>query len=558
MDISSPHARSMAFKSVAQKFGASAVPTLSRNRSLCPRSTPRKFNLGEGTTLGFPPVKATVRGRRLCVTAAKGGGKQDDNKICPQSEDFGRWYLDIIREAKLADYGPVRGTMVIRPYGYALWENIQSWLDTRFKETGHENAYFPMFIPYSFIAKEADHVEGFAPELALVTQGGGKELEEPLVVRPTSETVVNHMFSQWIQSYRDLPLLINQWANVTRWEMRTRPFVRTSEFLWQEGHTAHATAEEAEEETVKMIKVYAEFAEDVAAMPVVVGRKSAVESFAGAVCTYTIEAMMGDKRALQAGTSHNLGQNFAKAFNTQFANEDQELQYVHQTSWGVSTRMVGGIIMTHGDDAGLRLPPRLAPIQVVVCPVGIKKEVPEEVADAIDAISATCKKAGIRVKVDDNAKTSPGFKFNFWEMKGVPIRIEVGPRDVKNNACVTARRDVPGKEGKVFGVSLEEDALVQHLTELLDEIQGKYLAEAKAFRDENIVDVSNYDELKAAIAEGKWARGGWSASDEEEKRVKEETQATIRCFPFDQPPGPHTCLMTGEPADEVCIFAKSY
>lgn len=324
-------------------------------------------------------------------------------------------------------------------------------------------------IPYSFIAKEAEHVEGFAPELALVTKGGGKDLEEPLVIRPTSETIVNHMFSQWVQSYRDLPLLINQWANVVRWEMKTKPFVRTLEFLWQEGHTAHATAEEAQEETLRMIDVYREFAEDVACMPVVVGRKSRNETFAGAVATYTIEAMMKDRKALQAGTSHNLGQNFAKAFGTQFSDESQDLQYVYQTSWGVSTRMVGGIIMTHGDDTGLRLPPTLAPYQVVIVPVGLKKEVPVEVKEGIDSIVAACKAAGIRYKVDDSLNRTPGFKFNYWEMKGVPTRIEIGPRDIAKGCCVVGRRDVPGKEGKIFDVAL--DTIADTLQGILAEIQ---------------------------------------------------------------------------------------
>lgn len=481
-----------------------------------------------------------------------------DVGVTPKSEDFNRWYLDVIRECELADYGPARGTMVIRPYGYAIWEAIQRWLDVRFKETGHENAYFPQLIPYSFITKEASHVEGFAPELALVTMGGGKVLEEPLVVRPTSETIVNHMFSQWIQSYRDLPLLMNQWANVHRWEMRTRPFIRTLEFLWQEGHTAHATAAEAEAEAVQMINVYREFAEDMAAMPVVVGRKSRVESFAGANCTYTIEAMMGDKKALQAGTSHNLGQNFAKAFETTFLDETGVKQFVHQSSWGVSTRLIGGIIMTHGDDTGLRLPPALAPVQVIVVPISQKNKDKGSVAAAAADIVRVLKAAGVRVKLDDDTRNSPGWKFNHWEMKGVPVRIEVGPKDVAAGACVLARRDRPGKEGKEFGVSVEAASLVAKVTGALDDVQATLFQQAKAFRDENIVDVSSYDELKAAVEAGKWARGGWEASDDEEKRVKEETGATIRCFPFDQPPGPHTCLMTGQPAKEVCIFAKSY
>lgn len=481
-----------------------------------------------------------------------------EEAVTPKSEDFSRWYLDVVAKAELADYGPVRGTMVIRPYGYAIWESIQAWLDGRFKETGHQNAYFPQLIPYSFIAKEAEHVEGFAPELALVTQGGGKTLEEPLVVRPTSETMINHMFAQWVQSYRDLPLLLNQWCNVHRWEMRTRPFVRTLEFLWQEGHTAHATPEEAEAEAMKMIRVYEEFAVTQAAMPVIAGRKSKLESFAGANITYTIEAMMSDKKALQSGTSHNLGDNFARAFNTQFVDEQQQMRYVHQTSWGASTRLIGGIIMTHGDDKGLRLPPNIAPIQVVIVPIVKKDTDRASVSEAVDKLCGALKAAGVRVKVDGNDLKTPGWRYNYWELKGVPVRVEVGPRDVQAGTCVLARRDVPGKEGKLMGVSMDPPAFVSSVQGLLCEVQSALLSAATAFREENIVDVSSYEELKAAVAEGKWARGGWAGSDEQELLIKEETQATIRCFPFDQPPGPHTCLMTGKPAAEVALFAKSY
>ncbi|XP_008775943.2 proline--tRNA ligase, chloroplastic/mitochondrial [Phoenix dactylifera] len=376
-----------------------------------------------------------------------------EGSVTPRSVDFNAWYLDVIASAELADYGPVRGTMVIRPYGYAIWESIQEYLNAKFKETGHSNMYFPQFIPYSFIEKEASHVEGFSPELALVTIGGGKELEEKLVVRPTSETIVNHMFTQWIQSYRDLPLMINQWANVTRWEMRTKPFVRTLEFLWQEGHTAHATLEEAEKEALQMIDVYKKFAYEQAAIPVIAGRKSRAETFAGATQTYTIEAMMGDRKALQAGTSHNLGQNFSRAFATRFTDENGQRQHVWQTSWAVSTRFIGGIIMTHGDDAGLMLPPRIAPIQ------------------------------------------------------GVPLRIEVGPRDVANRSVVVSRRDIPGKPGKDFGVSMEPSKLESHVKSRLEDIQASLLQRAISFRDSNIVDVHSYEELKAVIAQGKWARG---------------------------------------------------
>lgn len=481
----------------------------------------------------------------------------DEEAITPKSVDFSRWYLDLMDKAELADYGPVRGTMVIRPYGFALWEGLQSHLDARFKETGVENAYFPQLIPYSFIAKEADHVEGFSPELAMVTKGGGKDLEEPLVVRPTSETIVNHMFAQWIQSYRDLPLLLNQWANVHRWEMRTRPFIRTLEFLWQEGHTAHATAEEAKEEALKMIGIYKDTAMNLAAMPVIAGRKSRLESFAGANVTYTIEGMMGDRRALQAGTSHDLGTNFAQAFDIQYLDESQERQYVHQTSWGMSTRMVGGVIMTHGDDQGLRLPPHLAPIQVVVIPIVKKGADMDALSEAVDNIQKTLMESGIRAEVDAR-DSRPGWKYNFWEMKGVPLRIEIGPRDLENNSCVVARRDVPGKEGKTFGVSVNPPDLVEYIQKALEDVQASLLAQATAFRDENIVDVSTYDELKAAIGEGKWARGPWCGSDADELKVKDDCQATLRCFPFDQPKEVGACLMTGNPASEVAIFAKAY
>ncbi|OAY30345.1 proline--tRNA ligase, chloroplastic/mitochondrial [Manihot esculenta] len=481
-----------------------------------------------------------------------------DRVITPRSQDFNAWYLDVIANAELADYGPVRGTMVIRPYGYAIWEAIQDYLNVKFKETGHSNMYFPQFIPYSFIEKEASHVEGFSPELALVTIGGGKELEEKLVVRPTSETIVNHMFTQWIHSYRDLPLMVNQWANVTRWEMRTKPFVRTLEFLWQEGHTAHATLEEAEKEALLMIDVYTKFAYAQAAIPVIAGRKSKVETFAGAVRTYTIEAMMGDRKALQAGTSHNLGQNFSLAFGTQFTDENGQRQHVWQTSWAISTRFVGGIIMTHGDDAGLMLPPNVAPIQVVIVPIWKKDNEKAGVLNAASSVKEVLQSAGIKVKLDDSDQRTPGWKFNFWEMKGVPLRIEIGPRDVSSGSVVISRRDIPGKEGKVFGISMEPSILEAYVKDKLDEIQTSLLSRATSFRDSNIVDVSSYDELKAAISLGKWARGPWSASDADELKVKEETGATIRCFPFEQPQGTKMCLMTGKPAEEVAIFAKSY
>jgi prolyl-tRNA synthetase len=486
------------------------------------------------------------------------GGKEAEAQVTPRSEDFSKWYLDVIRECELADYGPARGTMVIRPYGFAMWETTQTILNEQFGMRGVENCYFPQLIPYSFITKEASHVEGFAPELAVVTQGGGKTLEEPLVVRPTSETIVNHMLSQWIQSYRDLPIKLNQWCNVHRWEMRTRPFIRTLEFLWQEGHTAHATAEEANAMAMEMIKVYSEFAEKTLAMPVIVGKKSSIESFAGAKATFTMEAMMGDKKALQAGTSHDLGDNFAKAFETTFLDTDGKAKNVYQSSWGVSTRMMGGVIMTHGDDKGLTLPPKLAPVQVIVTPIWQKNKDKESVMASCDAITKILKEAGIRVKIDADDTKSPGWKFNFWEMKGVPIRIEIGPRDVEKNACVVARRDVPGKEGKEFGVSAEKASLVEKINVILDEIQDAMLEKARNFRDENIVDCATMADLEKTIEDGKWARCAWEGSDEEEKEIKEKTGATIRCFPFEQPSSVGNCIQTGKPAKEVCIFAKSY
>ena len=385
-------------------------------------------------------------------------------KITPMSEDFNEWYTDIIQQAQLADYSPVKGTMVIRPYGYSLWEGVQAYLDKKFKETGHENAYFPLFIPNSFIKKEAEHVEGFSPELATVTHAGGKELEEPLVVRPTSETIINHMFARWIKSHRDLPMLINQWANVVRWEMRTRLFLRTSEFLWQEGHTAHKTQEEATSEALQMLDIYAEFAENAAAVSVVKGIKSANERFAGATTTYSIEAMMKDMKALQAGTSHELGQNFSKAFEIQYSDENNELQHPFQTSWGVSTRLIGMIIMAHGDDKGLQLPPNLAPIQSVIIPIIPNEDSKSIVLETVNNLHEELRK-DYRIKIDDRDNISPGFKFNEWELKGVPLRIEIGPKDIENNSVVFSRRD--GVNGKS---SISIDDVSQKLKENLDDI----------------------------------------------------------------------------------------
>jgi len=478
-------------------------------------------------------------------------------KITPRSEDFSRWYLDVIREAELAENSPVRGCMVIRPYGYELWEGVKAGLDRRFKETGHKNAYFPLFIPMSFIQKESEHVEGFSPELAIVTIGGGKELEEPLVVRPTSETIIGHMYSRWIQSYRDLPVLINQWANVVRWELRTRPFLRTMEFLWQEGHTAHATAEEAMEETLRMLDVYADFAINDAAIPVIKGRKSEREKFAGAVASYTIEAMMGNGWALQAGTSHYLGTNFARAFEITYLDRNNELQYCHTTSWGVSTRMVGAIVMVHGDDQGLRLPPVLAPIQVVIVPIWRKEAERSQALEVAQQVKTALADAGIRVHLDDREEQTPGFKFNDWEMRGVPLRVEIGPRDVKQQSVVLARRDKPGKEGKEFGVPLTGAAT--RVKELLREVQKSLLEQATAFRDAHTHYVRSYEEFKEVLnEEGGFLRVHWAGTSEDEARIQEETKATLRCLLLEPPEGEGECFLTGKKTDQVAIFARAY
>ena len=476
------------------------------------------------------------------------------DKITPRSEDYSKWYTQVIRQAEMADYAPVRGCMVVRPYGYALWENVKEQLDTRFKATGHQNAAFPLFIPMSFIEKEAEHVEGFKPELAVVTHGGGSELEEPLVVRPTSETIIGYMYSQWIQSYRDLPVLINQWANVVRWELRTRLFLRTMEFFWQEGHTAHATHEEAIEETLRILDIYTDFAVNEAAIPVIPGRKSDSEKFPGALTSYTIEAMMGDKRALQSGTSHDLGQNFAKAFDIQFLDANQKQQHCWTTSWGVSTRMIGAIIMTHGDDQGLVLPPRLAPTQLVIVPIVPKnnEDAKKEVTQTVDTICQTL--GDIRFHVDDRYEYSPGWRFNEWELKGVPLRIEIGPRDIENEQVVFARRDIPGKEGKTF-VPIANVA--ETATQMLNTIQSDMLKRATEFRDANTSEADNYDELKEIVETG-FASAWWCGNAECEDKVKEDTQATIRCIPMEQPDGNGECTVCGTDADEITIFARAY
>ncbi len=473
--------------------------------------------------------------------------------IIDQDDNFSQWYNQVVRKAELADYAPVRGCMIIRPYGYAIWENIQRLMDARFKETGVLNAYFPLLIPRSFIEKEAEHIEGFAPELAWVTRGGGEELDEPLAIRPTSETIVGHSFGKWIQSYRDLPILINQWNNVMRWEKRTILFLRTAEFLWQEGHTAHRSIEEAEERTRMMLEVYRAFAEEDAAMPVIIGRKSENEKFAGALRTYAIEALMRDGKALQAGTSHNLGTNFAKSFDIQYLDADGQRKYCATTSWGASTRLIGGIIMVHGDNAGLILPPRLAPYQVVVVPIwrkDVEKTVVFEMVERVEKML----KGKVRLKVDLSENT-PGWKFNEWELRGVPVRMEIGPRDVQNNSVVLVRRDNRAKESVAIG------ALETRLSTLLEEVQQALFQRAKEFQDQNTYSTDSYEEFKQIIAEKRgFVRVKWAEDSAAELVIKEETKATLRVIPFDQPEGgvKGKCFYTGKPATCEAIFARAY
>lgn len=471
--------------------------------------------------------------------------------VTKRSEDYAKWYTDVVLMAELADYGPVKGTMIIRPYGYAIWEAICDICNRMFKETGHMNAYFPMFIPESFMNKEAEHVEGFAPVCAVVTIGGGKPLEEPLYIRPTSETIIWSMYKKWIKSYRDLPILINQWANIVRWEMRTRLFLRTTEFLWQEGHTAHATAEEAEAEAMKMLDIYRQLAEDYLAMPVYVGRKTDSEKFAGSVRTYSIEAMMGDKKALQSGTSHFLGQNFAKAFDVTFLNKENKLEYVWATSWGVSTRLIGGVIMCHGDDKGLILPPKIAPYQVIIIPIWKSEADKTLVCEKLDSLTKALRDKGIRFFLDDSEQETPGWKFNQWEMKGVPLRIEIGPKDVKKNQIVLVRRDV---EGKKF---IPMESASETIVTLLDEIQRDLFSRALEFRDQNTFTVENYDQFKKVIDDGGFVKAFWAGSAEDEAKIKEDTKATVRCIPLNQTKK-GVCFFTGKPADQIAIFAKAY
>jgi prolyl-tRNA synthetase len=473
-------------------------------------------------------------------------------EITPRSEDFSRWYLDVVRRAELADYSPVKGCMVIRPYGYAIWEHIQRLLDARFKATGHVNAYFPLFIPESLLKKEKDHVEGFAPQVAWVTRGGDEELEEKLIVRPTSEVLVGTMYAKWIKSWRDLPVLINQWANVVRWEKVTRPFLRTTEFLWQEGHTAHETAAEAEDETLRILALYKEFAETELAMPVVDGVKSDSEKFAGAARTYSIEALMGDGRALQAGTSHNLGQNFAKAFEIQFQGRDKTVQHAWTTSWGVSTRLIGGLIMTHGDDSGLVLPPNVAPHQVVIVPIP-RGNWKETVLPRAEAIRDELVARGVRVKLDASEENSPGWKYAEWELRGVPLRLELGPKDLEKAQVFSARRDTREKGA----IPLAE--LGARVPALLAEIQQNLLARARAFRDENTREASTWEEFTAAMA-GRpgFVIAAWCGSNDCEAAIKAETQATLRNIPMGSPRVDGRCVKCNGAASVKPWFAKAY
>lgn len=483
------------------------------------------------------------------------------NRLTPQSENFSDWYNEIVVRADLVDdpkSTPGKGSMIIKPYGYELWEHIQAALDSRFKATGHQNAYFPLLIPYSLFEKEGDFVEGFSPELAVVTHGGGEELAEPMVVRPTSEMIIGDAMARWIKSYRDLPLLLNQWANVMRWEMRTRPFLRTTEFLWQEGHTAHATHDEAEEEAMQMLGVYADFAINEAAIPVIQGIKSEQEKFPGALRSYTIEAMMRDGRALQSGTSHNLGQNFATKLNIQYLDPNNQLQTCWTTSWGLSTRIIGAIVMTHGDDKGLRMPPRLAPIQVVIVPIFKNDDEKAAVMPKLDSVVRELKAAGLRIKVDDRENMSPGFKYNEWEMRGVPVRLEIGPKDVQNNTVALARRDVAGKEGKQF---VSADNLAERVQQLLDDVQAGLLQQATEFRDSRIYEVTDdYKQFQQIIRDGGWALTWFSGERDAEMKIKEENQAVSRCFPLDQPhPGESgACILTGKSTNRMALFGRAY
>ncbi len=492
--------------------------------------------------------------------AKQAASAQTENRFVQELsdlDDYSRWYLDVVYKADLADLSPVRGCMVIKPYGYALWEHMQRAIDERIKATGHENLYFPLFIPYSFLMREAEHVEGFAPEVAMVTRAGGEELEEPLVVRPTSETIIGHMYAQWVQSYRDLPLLYNQWANVVRWEKRTRPFLRTTEFLWQEGHTVHRNEEEAEAETLLILdKVYADFVEREMALPVIRGRKSESEKFAGALRTYSIEAMMGDGKALQAGTSHNLGQNFARSFDISFQDADGQVKLAWTTSWGVSTRLIGALIMGHGDASGLRMPPRLAPIQAVIVPIWRKDDEREAVAALVSEVEQSLRAAGVRVRADWREER-PGFKFNDWELRGVPVRIEIGPRDAANGqVTLVPRTDRTAKE------TIATAGVTARVQALLESIQTMLYEQALAFLKSRTYQASDYEEFKALMADRArlgFVEAWWCGDATCEAEIKAETQATIRNMPLDQPTGKHgACVHCGRPGAAWAVFAKAY
>ncbi|MDO3676315.1 proline--tRNA ligase [Paenibacillus ehimensis] len=478
--------------------------------------------------------------------------KQFVKEITPQGEDFSRWYIDVIKKADLMSYSPVRGCIVFKPEGYELWENIQRELDRRFKETGHRNAYFPLFIPESFFQKEKEHVEGFNPELPWVTEAGGEKLEERLAIRPTSETMIGHMYAEWINSYRDLPLLINQWANVVRWEKRTLPFLRTSEFLWQEGHTAHEDEADARKETMQMLEIYRSFAEEFLAIPVIMGQKTPSEKFAGAVDTYSIEAMMKDGKAVQAGTSHYLGTNFAVAFDIKYLDRENQHRFCHTTSWGVSTRLIGALIMVHGDDRGLALPPKIAPTQVIMIPIGPPKT-REQVVGRVDELYAQLKQAGVRAKVDDRPDQSPGWKFNEYEMRGVPVRVELGPRDMENGQVVLVSR-ITGEKRVV-----RQDQFVEEVQKLLTETQQEMYDRAKRFRDESMTEADTLDELKSFLEQKRgFALSGWCGSAACEAQVKEETGATSRNIPFEPGVSKPKCLVCGEDAKHTVVFGKSY
>ncbi|OGD20406.1 MAG: proline--tRNA ligase [Candidatus Aminicenantes bacterium RBG_16_63_16] len=475
-------------------------------------------------------------------------------QIIPKSEDFSRWYAEIIRKTEMADYTPMKGMMVIRPYGYAVWEQIQRLMDHRIKASGHVNAYFPLFIPEGFLKKEAEHVQGFSPEVAWVTHGGNEELEERLAVRPTSEAIIGYMYSKWIKSWRDLPVLINQWANIVRWEKVTRPFLRTTEFLWQEGHTCHATAEEAEAETLAILAMYKEFCETELAVPVIAGRKSAREKFAGAQMTYAIEALMSDGKALQMGTSHNLGQHFARAFDIKFEDQSQQLNYVWQTSWGTTTRMIGALVMVHGDDSGLRFPPRIAPLQAVIVPISMGNW-KDTVLPVAQEVEKTLTQAGLRVRLDAREEFTPGWKFSDWEMRGVPLRVEIGPKDIRENRAVLVRRDIRKKE--LVGL----EALAGRAAAALGEIQATLFEQALKLQRDNTHEVGDYSRFKDVIENQRGFIKAWWCGDEAcEERIKEETMATIRVLPLEKDPGttPGPCISCGRAGAELAYFARAY